>query len=227
MSKGVREITYALPDRTPLRKYVVARKAGEIQLDVLYPSGPARPRRLVLQRGPAIDESGNDLDREAGEANLISVSDELGNDETFLALGHRGGGSLYSPVWDGVGNAIYYSYTNFSIDDRYRGDYGVFHYDLDGKKRTRVWGAPKYQVNPESIALSPEGTAIVASMQGSSVIVIHDIRSGAARAEELIRSESCSPRRSGGSAHRSAGRPAFSSIYPSTTRRRRTTRGGS
>src|SRR5687768_15679627 len=109
VSQGVRAVTYALPDRSPVRKYVVVLQEGEIQLDLLYPpsGAPPRPaRRLVLQRGLASHE-GKAIPREAGDNSLVSISDELGNDENFLALGH-GGYSVYSPVWDPSGGAIFY-----------------------------------------------------------------------------------------------------------------------
>jgi hypothetical protein len=181
VTQGVREITYAAPDRPPVRKFVVAKSAEAIQLDVLYPAtGPAARRALVLARGLALAEDGGALVREAGEENLVSVTDDLGNEETFLALGH-GGYPVYSPVWDPAADAIYYGVQSVLSTKDKLDQLGVFRFDLAGGRK-RVWG-PDTALGPESIAVAPDGKSLAASLQ-QSVLVVRDL-AGSPRAEVL------------------------------------------
>ena len=156
---------------------------GKVQLDVLYPTPGATPRRkLVLDRGLA-SRGGSPIHQDAGEQRLISISDDLGNDESFLALGH-GGYPVYSPVWDPSGQSIYYAVEGILAHEDQLVNLGVFRYELDQKKRTRVWGAGQTGVDPQAIALSPDGNAMVAS-NTKSILLLTNLRGSTVQSQVL------------------------------------------
>jgi hypothetical protein len=166
--RGLRQLTYAAVDRPPVRKLVVVRQSQEITLDALLPAAhpTARPR-LVFQRGFYTDSMNQDLPIEAGDASLVSVADDLGNDDQGLALGHV----VKRPVWgEGDDDAVYYSVQTVGKNSDTRFDLmGVYRYAFDSKTAVRVWGG-KYR-DTEFVAMAPTGDAFVASTNGTAYLV--------------------------------------------------------
>jgi hypothetical protein len=175
VSRGLRELTYAAPGRASVRKLVVVRGPEAITLDVLVPRemGPRR-RRLVFQRGTATDNAVKELPLETGDDTLVSIADDLGNDDVGFPVGHAEG--TINPVWAASDeDAIYFGVRTFGPPgDRRFDSLGVYRYDLVTQQARRLWGG-QYR-DPDFVAVAPSGDAVVASTR-QKVYLIEGLRS--------------------------------------------------
>lgn len=168
---GVREVRFALPDGRNLRKYAVPRGAGNIRIDVLVPdAGAPPPPALLLQRGDNFDEALQDLSFEAGNQFMLSETDALGNDDHFFAPRWTSQ-EVESPVWSPAGDAIYFSDRQGVARADALPSRGLQRIDPATGEVTHLW----FQASaPDSIAIAPDGHALVAT-DGASVYLFHNL----------------------------------------------------
>ncbi len=97
---GVREISFAAPNRPPVRKVLIVRQPGSrVRQDVLLPNSPGTARKvLALDRGSRVGQHGKDLDSDVSADSTISLADEYGNHDQLLTL-NIGKTRVHSPVW--------------------------------------------------------------------------------------------------------------------------------
>lgn len=174
VARGLRELTYVAPGRTPVRKLVVVRERRDakrdVTLDVLMPApGAAARKRLVVQRGYATDSTAKDLPLEVGDSTLVSTIDELGNDDEAVSLGHPE--RVYAPVWaPGSEDAIFYNVTTPGKTAETRFDLmGVHRYNVSSRTDARLWGGMGRAT--QLVAVSPSGDAFVASTPQNAFLV--------------------------------------------------------
>jgi hypothetical protein len=97
---GIREMFFSPPDRTAVKKVLIARRPGSrIRLDALLPNSQEATRRvLALDRGSRVGEHGRDLVADSSADSSISLADEYGNHDQLLTL-NLGNSRVHSPVW--------------------------------------------------------------------------------------------------------------------------------
>lgn len=173
VARGVRAVSYRLADASTIRKQVIVRLEDTIQLDVLVREETAEPRhQLVLDRGNAYDDTGAPIPNDQADPAILSTADELGNDQQALRLGVR---YAYSPIWTPEGDAIYYARSGTAArPSEIRTEEGVFRYDLATRTTKQIFG-PDATLGPQSIALSPNGTRMIAAAQ-KEVYLIENLR---------------------------------------------------
>ncbi|MEP6653116.1 MAG: hypothetical protein ABJA82_07135 [Myxococcales bacterium] len=168
---GVRELQFALPDGRSERKYAVARGAGNIRLDVLVPAASAPPPpALLLQRGDSFDETFKDLSFDAGNQFMLSETDAQGNGDRFFAPAWTSQ-EVESPVWSPTGDAIYFSDRQGVARPDALASRGLQRLDPVTGELTHLW----FQASPpESIAVAPDGHALVAT-DGATVYLFQHL----------------------------------------------------
>jgi hypothetical protein len=177
---GVRELTIVPPDGRPLRKYVVARDASDLRLDVLVPPpGESPTPSLLLQRGYWSDSENENLPLDAGNRALVSGVDAFGNGDTFFAP--ASGHSVESPVWAPAGDAFYFSDVAYHVHHDDPLNYGLKRFDPSSGKTTNMWFD---ETSPHTIAVAPDGDALVAA--SSSGIYMFEGLLGARPSHRLI-----------------------------------------
>jgi hypothetical protein len=167
---GVREVRFGLPDGRSLHKYAVPRGAGKIRVDVLVPTAGAPPApALLLQRGDSFDQALQDLSFDAGNQFMLSETDALGNDDHFFAP-HWTSQQVESPVWSPTADAIYFSDRQGVAHPDELPSRGLQRLDPATGEVTHLW----FQASPpNSIAIAPDGHALVATDEASVYLFQH------------------------------------------------------
>ena len=132
---GIREISFSVPDRRPVRKLVFVRQPGSpVRLDALLPDSPGTPRKvLALDRGSRAGQDGKDMDSDVAADSTISLADEYGNYDQLLTL-NIGKNRVHSPVWLNAASIAF-------------AKEGVFH----NPENSRLLGAFQFQTDSTSI----------------------------------------------------------------------------
>jgi hypothetical protein len=128
---GVREISFAAPNRPLVRKIIIVREPGaRVRQDALIPGSPETPRKvLALDRGSRTARKGKDLDSDVSGDSSISLADEYGNHDQLLGL-QTGRMRVHSPVWLGP-ETIAFAKAGVIHDPKKSVLLGVFQYRTD------------------------------------------------------------------------------------------------
>jgi hypothetical protein len=134
--------------------------------------GHRDPHALVLV-DLDVDQVARPVRREAGEEQMVSITDDLGNDDRALTLGYRGH-SARTPIWSPAADAIYFGVYGFAVhSDEAKKIEGVFRYDMATGQVRQLWVADHgtWVDGVWSLALSPDGNSMVAAGQSIAYLV--------------------------------------------------------